>query len=99
MKAKNLVKKQTRKGVNTPEAVTVKISIAQLGYLDSLIETSNLTEPQRQEIESKLNFETTEGEGQELINWMLENQRDNINGGHNYNQGDIQKKLTEISTL
>lgn len=97
MKAKHLKKKVNKiRGVNVPEAITVNASIAQLSYIDALIDTSNFSDTKRNEMQNNATFEMTEGEAEELINMLLENQLCPIESGRNYGQGDIQKKLSQL---
>ena len=90
MKAKNL----KRKGINTLEPITVQASISQLGYIDSLINNSNFTEKQREEL--KPGQDISEGQAEELISYLLDNQLCPIESGRNYTQRDIIKKLNKL---
>lgn len=96
MKAKNLkIKKFKKRGLENKNVVTVKASIKQLNYIDYLLDLSLLSIKQKDKIIIDSVF-YTEGEAEEIINFLLENQKDLIDSGSNYSQTDILKKLKWI---
>ena len=70
---------------------------AEPGQIDSilnLITTCSLNDEQRKYVEDSI-IEMTYVKAEKCITYLLANQRDPIESGDNYNQGDIQKKLTK----
>lgn len=78
------------------EPVYVMASISQLGYIDSLIQTAEVSNVEYQELIQRSNQDLTEGEAEELIGELLEKQRNAILGGFNYQQGDILRMLSKL---
>lgn len=97
MKAKSSKRKTySKRGVENSNPILIECSISQLSYIDALIENSILNNDQVNEINQKLSGFVSEGEAEEFINYLLLNQRCNIDGGHNYSQTDIINKLKQI---
>ena len=94
MKAKSS-KSHKKRGVTNLEPILVECSIGQISYIDSLIETSTLQENEFKEIKDKANGFLSEGEAEELITYLIENQRDSILYGFNYQMSDIKNKIQE----
>ena len=92
MKAKRS-KKHKRRGAGSLDPVYVMASFSQMAYIDSLIETSETTAYQYQQLRQRAKTELTEGEAEEFIGELLEIQRNPVLGGHNYQQGDISRML------
>ena len=97
MKAKNSKRKQFKKrGVESKDVQLKERSIVQISLLDSLLETCDLQIEETDIISRRLNGFLSEGEAEELTNYLLDNQRDPIKGGFNYNQTDIKNKLKQL---
>jgi hypothetical protein len=97
MKAKSLKRKTHKKrGVTDKDPIIVEASLSQLTFIGTLLDSSILSVEKTKEIEDLLDTKLSEGQATELIEFLNENQRDNINGGWNYTQGDIQRKLSEL---
>lgn len=72
-------------------------SFEQGNYIETLLLSSAIPEKVEQEIYRALhNNEFTQSKAKDCIEYLLEHQRDNIDGGGNYSQTDIQKKLTSL---
>ena len=69
-----------------------KASMDQLGYINSLLRTSTLTESEIERIEIEMGLMTSTG-ATETIQYLSENQHDLIESADNYNQSDIHEKL------
>ena len=65
-------------------------------YIESLLMSSSIDEKTESDIYDALNSGMTQKRAEECIEYLKNNQRDNIDGGHNYTQGDIQKKLEQL---
>jgi len=95
MKAKTS-KKHKRKGINTLEAITVDASIKQLTYIDALLDLSLLNDNEVEEIRLKSYSKISEGEAEEIITYLLDNQKCLIDSGASYQPKDIEKKLAQF---
>ena len=66
----------------------------QIDSIQNLLVSCSLDEDNRRQVEDEIkNLTYVRAEG--CISYLLANQRDPIESGDNYNQGDIQKKLTK----
>jgi len=65
-------------------------------YIESLLLTASIDDKTSQDIYDTLNNGMSQNRAEECINYLKDNQVNEIDSGHNYNQGDIQKKLSEI---
>jgi len=72
------------------------ISANQLSIIENLIQTSSISEKEKEKIESALN-DMTEVKAKDCIDYLELNQIDKIDSGGNYTQTDIKKKLSKIS--
>lgn len=96
MKAKNLKNKVHKKrGVVDLTPVLVEASISQLLYADSLLITAILNEKEKEQIDLKLKGFVSNGECEEIITYLKQNQIDPIASGFGYNMKDIQWKLKQ----
>lgn len=96
MKAKNLKKKTHKKrGVANKEPVLVECSIKQISLIDSLLETSIIPQKEYEYLYQKFKGFLSEGEAEYYINYLNENQRDNISSGFRYSANEIKKKLSQ----
>ena len=64
-------------------------------YIESLLLNSNVDEKTSTDIFNALGEGMTQKRADECIEYLLENQKDPITEGVNYNQGDISKKLEQ----
>ncbi len=96
MKAKSSKIKKHKKRGGSFHVRKTPPSISQMSLLYSLLDRSNLSEKDKARIE-KDSKEYSMGEAEECINMLEENQVCRIEGGYNYTQGDIQKKLSQIN--
>lgn len=71
------------------------ISMGQADYIESLLLNSSIDEKTSKSIYNSLS-DMTQSRAEDCIKYLQENQRDAIDSGANYNQGDIQKKLSEL---
>ena len=63
-------------------------------YLETLLQTSAISPHIEWEIERRLYAGVlTQDEGEKIIEFLQQNQRDPIRDGFNYQQGDIKRKL------
>jgi hypothetical protein len=67
----------------------------QIEYIEKLLRTSTLDDEQQAWTERQLPS-LTYAKAEKIIERLQQNQRDPIDGGENYNQGDIQKKLDRV---
>ena len=65
----------------------------QIAAIEKLLESSTLDEKQRQYVEEEI-VGLTYARAEKCIAYLMANQRDPIDSGDNYTQGDIHKKLT-----
>ncbi len=92
MKVKSSKEKIHKKvGAKPNPPVLVQPSVAQMGYLESLLETAELTMDQYNEYATREIH--SEGMAEEMITDLLTKQRNPILGGFNYQQRDITKML------
>ena len=98
MKAKSLKRKiHKKRGVGNKEQILKEASFKQVVLIDSLLETSILPNKQYKILYDRMKFFISEGQAEELIVYLKENQRDNIDGGFNYSASDIKDKLKWIN--
>ena len=64
-------------------------------FIDSLLETSSISEENKEEIHNQLNGELTTNQANSIINYLNENQLNPIESGNNYSQSDIHKQLDQ----
>ncbi len=92
MKVRNSkIKTHRKRGAKPNPPVLIQPSVAQMGYLESLLETAELTVDQYNEYATREIH--SEGMAEEMITDLLTKQRNPILGGFNYQQGDITKML------
>ena len=72
-----------------------KVSFLRLIWMDELIRRSILEERYKQDLEASIEY-YSEHELNELAFYLMNNQPCPIDNGLNYNQTDIQKKLTQL---
>lgn len=73
-------------------------TIGQIGYIETLLQTSNIDHDERSRINRSLSEMTSEEAGR-MIEYLQDNQLDKISAGLAYNQGDIAAKVkAEILT-
>lgn len=89
--------KFVRNGIADKEPKLIECSISQLTFIDSLIETCTLQQYDINRILNKTKYFLSEGQAEEIITFLLENQRCNIDGGFNYSQTDILNKLKQLT--
>lgn len=70
-------------------------TIGQGNYIESLLMTANIDGKDSRNIYNSIGY-MTQKRAEECIEYLKENQRDPIESGAGYNQGDIQKKLNQI---
>jgi len=95
MKARSS-KKHSKRGYHELEPVLVEASVGQLSYMESLIENSLLSNHAKEKIYEKMQGFVSEGEAEESIGYLLNNQIDPIDSGFNYGQTDIIRKLKKL---
>ena len=100
MKVKNLKtnkqKKHFKKGVDDKDIKLVEASISQISYIDYLLSTSIISLNEIKEINTSLNQGISKTDVEKLIEYLLENQKDLIDSGGNYQQKDILNKLKKF---
>lgn len=97
MKVKILKRKTFKKVKVSKILVLARASIAQETILDSLIQTSNFCLKQREEMDLALKMGLSEGQAEDMILMLKQNQTDPIACGRNYNMSDIKNKLKWIT--
>jgi hypothetical protein len=96
MKVKNLKRKtHSKKGVQNREPIYVEVTIEHKIFIDSLIETCTLPLKEVDKIRTDLES-MTEGEAEELTEYLKENQRHAMKDGFNYSQTDLSYELAKI---
>ena len=97
MKVKNLKsKKHLKKGVKSKDILLVEASIKQLSLIGALIDKSVLSSKEKENIDLLIKGFISEGKAEELISYLYENQRCDIDSGYNYGQKDIINKLKKF---
>jgi hypothetical protein len=72
-----------------------KVSVQRLIWIDELIRRCALEERYKQDLEASIEY-CTQQELNELAFYLMNNMPCPIDSGLNYNQRDIQKKLTQL---
>lgn len=71
-----------------------RASFAQENILYSLIETSNFSILKQNDLELRVKNGLSQGQAEEMVKMLKDNQTDPILCGRNYSQGDIKRKLS-----
>ena len=65
-------------------------------YIDYLIQTSTLSEEVKTEMEQYNSPDTAPEVMEVMLRQLYDSRPDNIQGGHNYSQTDIKRKLDQL---
>lgn len=90
------VKTHKKRGLDSLDIITSEASIKKLIYFDALLTTCNLPQREYKEIYNKGKLELSEGQIDELIEYLEQNQRNSVLGGFNYQMKDIKKQLSKL---